>query len=397
MTGRWIERREFHPDAPQLAELTGSRAALAGREATCHRGAAAPGDWSDAERLWDRFLAGGTRAPAFRLVREGTTLPRSKVTRHASVGSQRIADLVEPNHVLEHYASGATVVLQALQFSDPVYAKLSTNLALALDQPVQVNAYLSPPEARGLDIHFDFHDVVVVQLAGRKRWHVWERLPRSERPLKRGPAIPQPDVAELGPTLLDRVLEPGDCVVLPRGFPHAAETVDEASVHLTIGVMTVNWNRLLRDHIDAIASGTALADAVDPSDVAGRSAAIEALTATLGELELRHALASDVWSRQPQTRLRPRVSPQLGERDRLTVTPGPLLWIDDRTAGPRRKPRLELGERRLRFPPDCTAFIADVLLSAAPFRAADLRSDLDAASRLVVLQRLAVEGVVARA
>jgi lysine-specific demethylase/histidyl-hydroxylase NO66 len=278
-----------------------------------------------------------------------------------------------------------------------VYAKLSTNLALALDQPVQVNAYLSPPAARGLDIHFDFHDVVVAQLAGRKRWHVWERLARSERPLKRGPAIPQPGAAELGTTLLDRVLEPGDCVVLPRGFPHAAETVDEASVHLTIGVMTVNWNRLLRGQIDEIASGTALADAVDPSDVAGRAAAIEALTATLGELELRHALASDVWSRQPQTRFRPRVAPQIDDRDRVTVTSGPLLWIDGRNVGRRRKPTLELGDRRLRFPPDCTAFIADVLRSPAPFCAADMDTNLDAASRLVVLQRLAVEGVVARA
>ena len=394
MTGRWIERREFHPDAPQLDELAGP---LADDDVTCRPGTAAPGDWSDADRVWDRFLTGGTRAPAFRLVREGSTLARSKSTRRASVGSQRIDDLVEPNRALEHYRNGATVVLQALQFSDPVYAKLSTNLALALDQPIQVNAYLSPPAARGLDIHFDFHDVVVVQLAGRKRWHVWERLPRSRRPVKRGPAIAQPSATEVGRTVLDRVLEPGDCVALPRGFPHAAETVDEDSVHLTIGVMTVTWSRLLRDRIDDVASGTALAAAVRADDDDERAAAVAALTASLDAGDIRRADASDVWRRQPQTRLRPRVPPQLADHDELTVTPGPLLWIDERTGPTRRKHSLELGDRRLRFPPDCHPLIAGVLRATAPFHVADLDGDLDLASRRVVLERLAVEGVVARA
>ena len=66
--------------------------------------------------------------------------------------------------------------LQALQFTDRTFAELSTNLALELDHPVQINAYLTPPAEQGLDIHFDFHDVIVVQLAGRKRWRVWRPL-----------------------------------------------------------------------------------------------------------------------------------------------------------------------------------------------------------------------------
>ena len=394
MTGLWIERREFHPDAPQLHELAGDVSPPASNEVPCRSSAATPGEWSDADRLWDRFLTGGTRAPAFRLVREGSTLPRSTSTRKASIGSSQVDDLVEPNHVLEHYAGGATVVLQALQFSDHAYAKLSTNLALALDQPVQVNAYLSPPAARGLDIHFDFHDVIVVQLAGRKRWHVWKRPPRSERPLKRGPAIAQPRADELGPPLFDRVLEPGDCVVLPRGFPHAAETVHEASVHLTIGVMTVTWSRLLRSRIDDIASGTALADAAT-TNAPDRDAAVVALSAGLGAVDIRRAIATDVWGRQPQTRLRPRVPPQFSSEDTLAVTPGPLLWVDDRPG--RHKHTLELGDRRLHFPTECAPLLACVLHSTGPFRPDDLGGDLDAESRRVVLERLAVEGVVTRA
>jgi hypothetical protein len=391
VTELWVERREPHPDAPRLEQLAGRRDDLG--DVTLRRACAAPGDWSNADRLWDRFLTAGTRAPAYRLVRGGTTLPRSRSTRTASVGGQRIDDLVDPNHVLELYDAGATVVLQAMQFFDPAFATLSTNLALALDHPVQVNAYLSPRAARGLDVHFDYHDVVVVQLAGRKRWHVWERLARSARPLKRGPAITQPRAGELGAPLLDHVIEPGDALVVPRGFPHAAETIDDASVHLTIGVMTVTWSRLLRDRIDQVGSGSALAD---PVGQRGRpDAALKELAAALGDVDVRRSVAADVWRRQPQTRLRPLEPPPLAVDDRVTVTPGPLLWLDTRDRS--GKHALALGDRLLQFPAECTPFVAGVLESAGPFRAGDLACRLDAESRRVVLQRLGVEGVVARA
>ena len=234
--------------------------------------------WGDAERLWDRFLGGGVRAPAFRLVRTGSTLSRREYCRSAPIGNEQVADVVEPNRVLEHYESGATVVLQALQFTDRVYAELSTNLALELDHPVQVNAYLTPPAERGLDIHFDFHDVVVVQLAGRKRWRIWSPLPRSERPLKRGPSISQPSLGRIGPGVLDRIVERGDCLAIPRGFPHAAESADAESAHLTIGIMALTWNRVVRDVIDEIASGSALADRLPFGGLGGSPTAVRAAT-----------------------------------------------------------------------------------------------------------------------
>ena len=400
MTGPWIDRREFHPGAPRIDQLVADRAGFHTGAVAINRLSATPGAWFDAERLWDRFLSGGTRWPAFRMVREGTTLPRPRSTRKASVGSQRIDDLLEPNHVLELYASGATVVLQALQFSDPEFAMLSTNLALDLNHPIQVNAYLSPRAARGLDIHFDFHDVVVVQLAGVKRWRVWESLPRSERPLKRGPAIAQPSPAELGPPLIDRVLQEGECLTVPRGFPHAAETVDEESAHLTIGVMALTWSRVFRDRIDQIASGTALADrlSLDSSSDAGWPAdrALKALADALSDDDLRHAVAEDVWRRQPQTRIRPRRPPVLSATDRVRVTPGPYMWLDDRPSAS-TKHALALGDRRLRYPPACAGFVTAILRSDGPFAAADVNGSLDLASRIVVLQRLAVEGVVEEA
>jgi bifunctional lysine-specific demethylase and histidyl-hydroxylase NO66 len=400
VTDQWITRREFHSDAPRIADLVIDPGCFEA-STLAFRQLSVDAPWGDAERLWENFLHGATRSPAFRLVRLGSTLSRRECCRSAPIGNEQVDDVVEPNRVLEHYASGATVVLQALQFADRVFAELSTNLALDLDHPVQVNAYLTPPAERGLDIHFDFHDVVVVQLAGRKRWRVWPSLPRSERPLKRSPAIGQPAPGELGAVLLDRVLEPGDCLAVPRGLPHAAESVDAESAHLTIGIMALTWNRVMRDVIDEIASGSALADRLPFGGLGGRidagaprpDEALRSLCDQLTDDRLRHAVAAEVWRRQPQTRLRGRRSVTIDLDQPMAVTAGPLLWLDTRPAAD-GKHALHLGDRRLRFPAECTPFVTSVLQSPATFSGASLPGPLDNSSRVAVLSRLATEGVI---
>ena len=48
--------------------------------------------------------------------------------------------------------------------------------------PVQINAYITPPQNRGFAAHYDVHDVFVLQIAGRKTWRIHEPvLDRSAR------------------------------------------------------------------------------------------------------------------------------------------------------------------------------------------------------------------------
>ena len=55
---------------------------------------------------------------------------------------------------------------------------------------------------------------------------------------------------ELGEPALDLTLTAGDCLYLPRGFPHAAETVESASSHLTIGIIAPSWQQAVRHAVD---------------------------------------------------------------------------------------------------------------------------------------------------
>ena len=84
------------------------------------------------------------------------------------------------------------------------------------------------------------------------------------------------------------VLSPGDALYLPRGWLHSAEAQGESSLHLTIGILTYNWNELLREVVELATEeawfreGLPVGFATDP----------DALAASLGErvAELRRFL-----------------------------------------------------------------------------------------------------------
>lgn len=364
---------------------------------------------ADPEKWWDDLLTRSPRSPAFRMVRDGTELPRNLLCRGAGVGHQRLDDLIEPNRVIEAYDSGASLVLQGLQHTDPAMGRLSNNLALELDQPIQLNAYLSPASAKGLDLHFDYHDVIVVQLSGTKAWRIWEPLERSRLAQKRGGGIPKPQWDELNEPAIEKVLQPGDVLVIPRGHPHAATTNTDESAHLTIGVMSLTWQALIAQQLRDIAGGPALAATADP-EAAGLADALALLGADFSPAMLQRAHRLEVWRRQPRTRLRPR-HPQFDPFGDLVVTPGPLLWLD-RGAGspsiaevpsvsPQKQPKvtLQLGDRGITLPVEASPLLETILGEFGTFTVESLAAspshDLDMASVRAILTALQREGVVA--
>ncbi len=394
----WRVRRVLHPDAADLADLVDDPHGFVEhtlfRSPLLNRGGARRIErCADPGQLWFDVLGRGTRQPAFRLVRAGTTLAASVGTRSAGMGNRDLTDVIAPNKVLAEYRAGATVSLQGLHHTDWRMARLANNVALALDHPVQVNAYLSPPNATGLDLHFDFHDVLVVQLAGAKRWRVWTPLARATHPVRGKHAVRMPAPEELDDPVMDVELMPGDCLYLPRGTPHAAQTLDTASDHLTVGVVAINWQRVLRTAIDAEVAAGRLSESLPARLLEPGSAPLDAPAVGVGQWlardTIRHWMAREIWRRQPATRWMPRDVTPLQQTVPLRLTPGPLLWL---TSGAGRA-TLGLGDRMLDLPDEAYPFLADLLGRQDGFLAGDV-AGLDPGSARVVLQRLMDEGVV---
>lgn len=203
-----------------------------------------PRDFSDllsAQAVDELVSSRGLRAPFVRVAKDGATLPDKAFTSGGGVGAA-IADQVSDDKLLRLFADGATIVLQGLHRTWPPLLRFSQQLAAELGHPVQVNAYVTPPQNQGFSAHYDTHDVFVLQTQGEKRWRIHEPVLRS--PLRDQVGTDRRTgvaTAAEEPPLLDVGLRQGDCLYLPRGYLHSATALGEVSVHLTVGVHS--WTR----------------------------------------------------------------------------------------------------------------------------------------------------------
>lgn len=343
----------------------------------------------DADRL---LTSSGLRAPAFRLVKHGSTLPPSRYLRSARIGSRPVDDLADPGRVYAEFSDGATIVLQGLHRYWPPLRAFCRDLEDTLGHPVQANAYVTPPTSAGLQVHADAHDVFALHTHGGKHWVVYEGEPE--------------DAGAGGETVLDVVLRPGDALYLPQGTAHAARTVDEPSTHITIGVRALKWAEVISRVADRACASREFSGRLPAgwtgdagqfaADLASQLASfvkhVEALDAAgLAAAERRRFVAG----RTPDLR---GMLTDLLALDGLTDTtpvrrrPGAVCAVD--RAG--EELRVTLGDRTLHMPAALEPAIAriEAVAGGATLRPADLQAELDVEGRVVLVRRLVREGLL---
>ena len=154
--------------------------------------------------------------------------------------------VIDRGAVLDNFRNGATIVLPQLHFAD---ARLYT-FCLALEREfgarIQTNIYMTPPGHSGFGVHYDDHDVFVLQVSGRKTWEIYgqrDGLPFRGENFRKN----HDDPGELRETF---VMEPGQCLYVPRGLAHRAETEgDEPSLHITVGILVQTWAEFLLEAV----------------------------------------------------------------------------------------------------------------------------------------------------
>lgn len=237
-----LQSRLLDIPAQEFGEKYWARKALLTRARPAADGSPAGfGDLFSAAAVDELVSRRGLRTPFLRVAKNGATLPDAAFTRPAGVGAT-IADQLDDTALWRHFGDGATLVLQALHRTWGPVADFCAALAGELGHPVQANAYITPPQNRGFDDHYDVHDVFVLQIEGSKRWIIHQ--PVYSDPLRDQPWSDRADeVSTAAGTepAIDTVLEPGDVLYLPRGWLHAAEAQGEVSIHLTLGIHV--WTR----------------------------------------------------------------------------------------------------------------------------------------------------------
>jgi lysine-specific demethylase/histidyl-hydroxylase NO66 len=338
----------------------------------------------------DRIVSSmSIRLPAFRLVKDGKTLSASAVTKTARTGSQTVSGMADPVKIYREFERGASIVLQGLHRYWLPLARFCRDLEIELGHPTQVNAYITPPSARGLAVHRDEHDVFVLQVFGTKAWRVFE---------------PEDGAGERRP-LVDEEVAPGDCLYIPKGFPHAATTQERASGHLTVGILSPTWEQVLSEAVSMAQEEAEFAGPLPLRFAAAedrdrfREAVDERLQAFARWVEKADAdQIADRLSKRFLTRRQPLLA---GHLQQLLALP---TLTDDSVVAPRLGSMLVLGlkgqgvvaylgDRELRMP----GWVEPAMRAVAEadrLAVRDLSPHLDEGSRLVLVRRLVREGLL---
>jgi ribosomal protein L16 Arg81 hydroxylase len=162
-------------------------------------------------------------APRLRLTKDGRAVSPDLYMKNGQIRAAELTGLLR---------EGATLIVAAVDEIHGPLKALAQNLGRALQSRINVNLYAGWRTSHGFDVHWDSHDVIVLQIAGKKQWKVYE--PTEKFPIK--------DSVELGRTpptsapVWEGFLTDGEVLYLPRGWWHVAIPCDEPTLHLTLGL-----------------------------------------------------------------------------------------------------------------------------------------------------------------
>lgn len=321
-------------------------------------------------------------------------------------GYSHESGFIDPVRVAKRFSEGGTVILSGLQERLPKLARFSRALEASLSCRVQTNVYLTPGGNQGFRPHYDSHDVLVLQLEGRKEWRIYDspvELPLPSQGF-------DPATIQIGEETDRFVLEPGDLAYIPRGLAHDAVATGETSLHITTGLMFRSWADLLVETVRSMADNDpvfrkALPPGFANSDMDRAATAVQ--LSTLLQRLANEAPAEAVIETFRTDFISNRVprgeghlsqvvrAENLGLVDRVSPSPDLIYDIQKRagTDGASQQIVLCCQGAEIALPghaEDALRFA----LATPEFCIGDLPGDLDDAGKLVLIRRLVLEGLL---
>jgi hypothetical protein len=276
-------------------------------------------------------------------------------------------------------AAGASLNLTRVEDYSSLLLAFTRVLERELDCPVQINVYTTPGESQGLGAHTDPHDVLVLQLRGKKTWNV----------------------AGIGGGISsdELTLEPGDWLFVPRGTRHEVRNLGrEATTHLAIGLHPLTWADFWQKALDrARKQVPGLAGAVTAAATPELAAAglatdllpiLSAADPALARAQHHDAFRNFAVAVPPQDIIESSTLEQIDERTRFCWRPEATVRAANEFF------EVDLPYRRAPLPlrPDLEAAVR-FMITTAPFCSSDV-SSVEAPTALLLCRLLAGVGVL---
>jgi ribosomal protein L16 Arg81 hydroxylase len=127
-----------------------------------------------------------------------------------------------------HLRQGAALLLEGLDILDPSINAFAARLDLALPCALtNVVAFFSQRGNEAYTGHADRDDVLVIHIAGEKRWNLY--APKQRKLSDKGGLTKE----QMGKPISELSLRPGDALYLRAGTPHLCQTTGDHSLHVS--------------------------------------------------------------------------------------------------------------------------------------------------------------------
>lgn len=157
----------------------------------------------------------------------GRTIDLADARLYKVVQRRKIA-FVDRRVLQQHLARGAACVLEGLDILEPEI----NALACVLDRAhaatfCNATAFFSQQGNEAYRGHLDTDDVLVIHLAGEKRWRLYQR----QKPRRIN--LNEMTDAQMGALDTEVIMRPGDVLYLRSYTPHRVETLSPCSLHVS--------------------------------------------------------------------------------------------------------------------------------------------------------------------
>jgi ribosomal protein L16 Arg81 hydroxylase len=177
------------------------------------------------------FLLDSATLPlsAFRVVRESARIPRNIYVRQGRVDVAALSKLLD---------QGVSLLFNKLHEHVPALRALCKNLARDTLESTKAAAIVTSGRGGALECHYDLEDLIILQIAGTKRWQVFN----------------SPATSPEGPPIFDQTLQPGDLLFLPARYWHHCENGPDRSLHVSLIFTRLNGRQLMTELVSQLSS-----------------------------------------------------------------------------------------------------------------------------------------------